>query len=150
MKIKHITLSILTAIAIFVIYSTSCEVLNSTSDEDCEYPDYSDCITEEPREPYLQIQLTINEQNPKVKISLYEGDLVEDTAIYTVETDTTYYELGVYFDEKYTITATYFSGEDTIIAVDNTKITKSTYTNCDSTCWQVSGREVDLTLAHGY
>ena len=146
MKIRNIII-ISTAIVVFAVYAISCDILNSTSDEDCEYPDYSDCMTDEPREPYLHIKLTVNEQNPKVKISMYEGNLGEDTAIYTIETDTSYYELGVYFDERYTITAQYLSGEDTIIAIDNTKITKSTYTNCDSTCWQIYGREVDLTLA---
>lgn len=137
-------------VTLSLLYISSCDLLNSTSDEDCEYPDYSDCITEEPRDAYLKVKLTINEQNPEVKISLYNGTPGIDSAIYSFVSDTSNCDINVDFDISYTITANYIYNQDSIIAIDNTKITKYTSTNCDSTCWNISGDAVDLTLVAGY
>jgi len=123
-----------------------CTGWDVTSEEDCEYPDYSDCNTTEPFNVKLEISLTNNDDFPENNLTLYDG-YIEDGIIYdTFTVQSNYFEIEVPVNRRYSAKVMYISNSDTIIAVDGTKIVKNSKVNCDSICWTVSGKTLDLTL----
>lgn len=141
---KHNLIFIFTMLIIIV---SSCnESWTDTSEEDCYDPDYSNCNFEEPRISFLKVYLTINEENPKVLLKIYDGDIEYSTVRDSFIVDTSYIEYEASFDTDYSVTAKYIKGQDTIIAVDGTKIKKYSSSYCDSTCWSVSGQDISVEL----
>ncbi len=136
---------------IFLIFNTllisSCDFDNTIStDEECDFPDYSTCDTYNPSTAFLDIYLTINDENPTVKLDIYDGD-VENGYLYAqINADSSYTYLEVAIDREYSISAHYKSGEDSIFAVDGTNLRKQSYEYCDSTCWSIYGGRLDVRL----
>jgi len=124
----------------------SCSSWDVTSDEDCEYPDYSNCNTTEPFMGVLKISLTNNENFPKNTLTLYDGYIEDDIIYDTFTINTDFRKIEVPINRRYSAKVMYISDTDTIIAVDGTKIVKKSRVNCDSICWTVSGETLDLTL----
>jgi len=115
---------------------------------DCQYPDYSNCITHEPDSGKLKVKVTINGENSAVPLVLYYGK-TENNII--CKTDTLYasdkeykFPANVYYSVK----VKYRSGSKIINAIDGGNIEKKSYLVCDSTCWVV--KDVDLNLKLSY
>ncbi|MFH0894791.1 MAG: hypothetical protein V2A54_10175 [Bacteroidota bacterium] len=126
------------------VFFVSCT--SSESEDVCDSPDYSDCITAQPFEGTMNVKVTINNENSYVPLTIYVGDMA-DHFIYLKDTaDASFYSVDLPVGYFYTITAHYKKGTDNIIAVDgdDVKATKSTY--CDSTCWTINQGNVNLKL----
>ncbi len=132
---------------LLILFVSSCDWYDLSEDEDpCDYPDYSDCNTQEPYKAPLKISLTINEENPEPEITIYLGDYEDKKVKETFTTKESYIEKDVVFYEKYSVAAKYIAGTDTIIAIDGTEIEKKSSVNCDSTCWTITGGKIDLRI----
>jgi hypothetical protein len=109
--------------------------------------DCADCFGFEPDSANLIINLTINSENDSVPLTFYLGDY-EDGVIDWQDTATTeefllYSEL----DRRYTVRATYRSGDRVIEAFDSDKMTiYNANEECGSPCYIVKGGIYDLSL----
>ncbi len=115
---------------------------------DCEYPDYSNCITVEPENGKLNLKITINDENKKVPMSIYYGNFEHNVICITdtLEVPQTTYTLPA--DVYYSVKAEYKSGNKTIYAIDGGFLEKKSYHVCDSICWVV--KDIDLNLKLKY
>ena len=115
---------------------------------DCQYPDYSSCITKEPDAGKLKIKVTINEENKAVPVILYYGN-EENNVIRIIDT--------LYMTEKeyilpvnvyYSVKVKYKSNNKIINAIDGGNLEKKSYLVCDSTCWVVKDVNLNLKLSY--
>jgi hypothetical protein len=112
--------------------------------DDCD-PNLN-CITFEPFEADLVVNITINADNQSVPITLYYGQYEDNDIAFqdTLESETETYIVPI--DEYYSVVAEYSSGATTIYAVDGDRVSKSSQTNCNEICWTVTNGKVDLRL----
>jgi len=133
-------LLLLTYVAFFII---SCD------DESCYRP--RNCYNTEPDEADLVINLSINNENPSVDITVYKGDYEENEVVTTFSTSKTTEVLSLP-EGRYSATALYNSGSKQILAVDGDRISITHWTCDDSSgyvsdeCYEVEHGEIDLTL----
>ena len=116
----------------------SCESLYVNC-EDCYYP--------EPDSFDIEVQFTINDENPFVPLVVYKGD-VRDSVVEWVDTATAeYYNLLVSVEEFYSIVAKYKAGDKTIFAIDGGEI-KTHYQEevCSEPCYTITGGLMDVRL----
>ncbi len=111
--------------------------------------DCSECYSVKPDSADLILELTIDQENPEVRIVVYrdhyEGQDVEyiDTA-----RESPYY-LFVPVHAYYSATAEYNTDQGKIKAVDGDRLkVKHVSEACDLECWIVQGGELDLTLKY--
>ena len=129
---------------LFLLMLIACEKEFHSNAVDC-----SCCYTEEPEYDDLVITLTINDENLRVPIKVYEGDLEGDREIYRDTVDTTKTWVYVELNKKYTVTAEYISDGKIITAVDNDKIkTRYETESCDESCWAIIGGYIDVRLKY--
>jgi hypothetical protein len=122
----------------------SCKDKSSTVD--CSTYDYSNCDTKEPFTGNFHIKLTINPENQAVPITIYQGKLEDgNVLIHDTLTNETYDTL-LPVNNFYTVAAKYKVGSGTVTAVDGDKVTKSSSTTCDSTCWSVKTGTANVKL----
>ena len=108
---------------------------------DCEYPDYSNCLTQKPDSGKLKVKVTLNSENPTVPLVLYYGN-VENNVVCIVDTlNISEKEYILPADIYYSVSVKYKSNNKIINAVDGGKIETKSYLVCDSTCWVV--KDVD-------
>jgi len=130
------------SVVVFFILFVSCDNMFV----DCENYDYYDCDQNEPTQGELSVELTINSENPAVPVVIYLGNFEErDTVLDTILTTSELkYNLDV--DHRYSATATYHSGDKTIVAVDGDDMEKKSSKVCSATCWKVKGNILDIRL----
>ncbi|MCK5138108.1 MAG: hypothetical protein KAR19_20155 [Bacteroidales bacterium] len=109
--------------------------------------DCNDCYGYKPDSAKLIIYLTINHENDSVPLTFYRG-AYEDNKIDWQDTATTKeFYLNSEIDREYTVSATYKSGQKTIIAFDADKMYLSDAgEECGSPCYIVKGGILDLRL----
>lgn len=107
----------------------------------------SDCYRIKPDSSELIIQLTINNENPEVPITIYR-DRIEAGRIRirdTVSEKTVYIEVPL--NHYYSVKAEYKVGNDSVFAVDGDRIKTHRVTDqCDTICWIIKGGRYDLRL----
>jgi len=136
----------LTAAGILIILSgkfMSCEPEDWMLTIDC-----ADCFGNKPDSANLIVNLTINAENDSVPLTFYLGDY-EDGVIDWQDTATTE-EFYLYskMNSRYTVRATYRSGNKIIEAFDSDKMTiYNANEECGSYCYIVKGGIFDLRLA---
>ncbi len=139
-----------TAVIIFALLFLQCDsIIDWAADgisNRCEEPDYSDCNTVEPFKDFLHVRLTINDENPMVELTVYEGDYENNFIVSEIEADKETEEIEVLLGQSYTVTAKYVYGSDTIMVIDNTNFKKKKKSYCDSTCWKLKGGDIDVSL----
>ena len=151
MKIRKIVISsIISFIFITFIFTfSSCYEFWMSESEDCEYPDYSDCDTNQPHSAFLQMQVTIDDNIDLLEVQLYNGDIEENDFYMNfteVDSGLNYVEKEVLFEHHYSAKAIYLRDSDTIVCIDGTYIEYGSYTNCDSVCWYIKGDKIDLRI----
>lgn len=114
--------------------------------EDCTDQDYANCNTEIPQTGILSIRLTINEENPAVPISLYEGNFEDGRLIRLDTVRVGRYNYSLLPDKDYSVTATYQEGGNTIVAVSGGRINLIRYRMCELQCYDVDEPVLDLRL----
>ena len=132
--------SLLLSIILTVSIVTGCDKPSI----DCEYPDYSNCITQEPENGILKIKVTINENNKRVPVVIYYGNVENDVVCLTDTVSARETEYKVPADVYYSVKVTYISGNKLIHAIDGGYLEKKSYLVCDSVCWVV--KDIDLNL----
>jgi|YNPMSStandDraft_1061717.scaffolds.fasta_scaffold00695_8 hypothetical protein len=127
-------------INIIILLLYSCKY----SDSDCSE---LNCLTTEPYEEIMTIKLTINNENKKVPIWIYEGKYNDTTyLLYKDTVDKEYYEIILPLNYHYYVKAKYFKGNNIIYAIDGVFFKKYSRSECDSTCWVVKNNEMDVRL----
>lgn len=133
---KHAILSLFLVAGLFVGCS-------STSD-DCTTS--SNCVTEPYEYGPLTVKITLNAENDTVPVTIYLGNAEDlDTLDYFELWDDKY---TLYFpvDQKYSATARYKRGNQTIRAVDGDRINLTSNNDCGTRCYDVTGAVMDLRL----
>ena len=128
-----------------VIVAYSCK---KNSGIDCSTYNYADCGTVQPDKTYLQVELTINNENQNIILTIYKGK-IEDNNILLIDTVTTpYYEKEVAVNQYYSVSTLYKYGDKIIKAIDGKYLKSKVETVCDSSCWKTSGNNLDVRLRY--
>ena len=108
-----------------------------------------DCLTDEPKQTYLDVNLDLGTSGTPVLIKVYEGNL-EDSVLYnSVSVPSTYTTISVTLNKKYTVTATYHIGDNYYTAVDSaTPQVRYEKDLCDNPCYFVYDRIIELRLKY--
>lgn len=112
------------------------------TDADC-----SECKLAEQKKDFINIEITLNSDNPVVPIEVYNGDINDNNLAFLDTAKTTLYKREVAIGNKYTFLAKYKSGNRIINAIDATILT--TYNiegECNIACWVVRNNKLDLRL----
>ena len=143
---RHYTLKLILIFGLLFYGLTSCKQSSFYNSEDCADYDYSDCNTIEPLEVALNIKLTINDANPKVPITIYEGK-IEDNHVVKIDTvSASKYSIPLPPDKYYSAKARYKDGNIIVYAIGGDKVKKNHTTVCDSTCWSTEEGNINLEL----
>lgn len=103
----------------------SCSLLFPDDEDDCAFvfcdsgPFYSD----------LRVRVTINSENPRVYIEVFQGN-IEDEFLFSQEVIDEFTRFNLRADEYYSVKAYYLEGDHTIIAI-NGKLLSSPTDECD-------------------
>lgn len=116
------------------------------ADEDCDTYDFSDCNTIEPKQGLLKIELTINDDNPKPYLKIYDGFIEDQKVIYHDTVNSAHFELYVELNKHYSASIDYKQNNKIITAVDGTDFMKKSATVCDSICWSTTGGDINIKL----
>ena len=108
-----------------------------------------DCLTDEPKQTYLDVNLDLGTSGTPVLIKVYEGNL-EDSVLYnSVSVPSSYTTISVTINKKYTVTATYHTGDNYYTAVDSaTPRVRYEKDLCDNPCYFVYDRIIELRLKY--
>jgi len=137
------------ALTIIMLFFQSCEQNSYFSNtQDCENYDYSDCNTAEPSLIALNIKLTINNENLKIPVIIYEGKLEQNQIVLTDTVTTSKYSVLLPADKYYTVSARYISGNKIIYCIGGDKVKKMSNYVCDSVCWSVQEGNVNVELKY--
>lgn len=140
---KKILLSILLCLAPIAFFN-SCE--KNDNDVDCSSYDYSDCNTIEPAYGNVHVKLSIEGENKKIPLTIYDGKLEDNLVVLKDTAYQTTYDTLLPIDHFYTVKAEYHEGSRTIFAIDGDKTTKSNTRTCDSICWSVKEASINVKL----
>ncbi len=114
--------------------------------------DNGDCIcetSEKPDSAFLNIKVTINDENPYVLLTVYKDKFDPnrtDTTGYLSFIDTARTENYRHFvpvDSYYSVKAKYKSGNKIIYAIDGGVFQAQQESGCSNTCWQMVGGQLD-------
>ena len=138
-----ISITLVTAFLLLVSGNfMSCEPENWVLEVDC-----NDCYGYAPDSANLIIHLTINAENDSVPLSFYLGDYENGEIDWQDTATNSEFYLYSKINKAYTVTATYKSGEKTIIAFDaDEMILYNGKNECGAPCYIVKGGILDLTL----
>lgn len=126
----------------FLSLTTAC---NKGKNDICD-PDQI-CYTQKPTELYIKLEISTNPTSAPIEVSLYEGNMDDGELYETFFTNNSeeYYLMPV--GRRYTATAKYLSGSDTIVVIDSEKLKAYSYENCEETCYDYDDEIVlDLKL----
>jgi hypothetical protein len=110
----------------------------------------SDCITDEPLTAELDIKVDVSSTSKYTEIKIYEGNL-EDSVLYsTVHLYLSYSpKVPVTINKKYTVTANYNIRGTYYTAIDSaTPRVGFDETKCDSPCYFIYDKDIDLRLKY--
>jgi hypothetical protein len=108
-----------------------------------------DCTADEPGDTDLKIKLDGVDSGLYTLINIYQGN-AEDSVLYdSFKTFSSFATVTVTLNKKYTVTATYYIHDDYYIAFDSaTPRVRYDKKLCDSPCYFVYDRDIDLRLKY--
>lgn len=135
---------------VFAIFSLiALAILTPSSCEDYKlFVDCDKCFTDLSEKYSIELKVTIDEENPYVPITFYNGK-IDDGKIIDTDTiyATPYYTIDVKFGEYYSAIAKYSHKGRVIYAVDGRKLSKKLdKSSCNNSCYVIRGDVLDLTL----
>ena len=136
---------IITVLLFLFVITFSCKKYHV---EDCENYDYYNCNTVEPFEGILEIELTINNLNPRVPLVVFNGNFEDHDTAFVDTATTKFLEIHMPTNQYYSVLAKYKTSEKTIFAVDGDDITKKSENVCDSVCWILENGKIDVKLKY--
>jgi hypothetical protein len=108
-----------------------------------------DCLSDQPDSGFLVVNVTINNENPKVPMVIYRGKFNPDNIplIEKVDTATSSpYKYFVQLDHTFSVKAEYKSGSKIIYAIDGSIFNTQKQSGCSNVCWQIIGGTLDARL----
>lgn len=148
--IRNSTIGIFTVLFAATLIFSACYGFWMSETDDCENPDYSDCDTHEPFFADLEILVSREDNADLDRLQVFYGPADHADSLVTItefDGEETKVFVTVSTNAEYSAKAYYLNGADTIIAIDGTNFRKRSYTNCDSTCWYLTGDVLDLEVA---
>jgi hypothetical protein len=133
-------------LGILAIVYSSCKRTSYSGSEDCNNYDYSDCNTSEPLLVALNIKLTINDENSKVALTIYEGKIEDQLIVLTDTVSAPKYNVLLPSNKYYSVKVRYKKGNQIIYAFGGDKIKSTRTTVCDSSCWSTDEGNVNVEL----
>ncbi len=117
-----------------------------TNSVDCDNISYS-CNTVEPFYSDMTLKLTLNNENIKVPLWVYEGEY-DDTShlVYFNQVSEEKISISLPLNMRYYAKVKYKSGDKTIYAIDGVFFKKYSKTECDSECWYIKNNIIDVRL----
>lgn len=139
-KLKS-TLRLIVLISIAFIPQSSCELLEIIS-VNC-----AECYTDYPYYEELRAEITINDENQFVPITVFIGPFEDNNISYRDTSIRVARYLWVETGVDYTIRAEYTKNGRTYYVINGAKLTTREDTeSCDAPCYYVTGKNVDLRL----
>lgn len=133
----------------FLLFLGAVVLLLAASDCKKGYIYLGDCYSDQPDEASITIKLTLNDENYKIPLTIYQGTIDSGIIISRDTVSVESYTLTEPVNRYYSAVAEYKSGKRIIKVVDGTKLDVSTSTQEDgSTCYQVTGDKLNLKLAY--
>lgn len=114
--------------------------------DDCETWDGDGCISIKPDTGLLIVRLTINNENQQVLVKVYDGKIEDENEVLKVNTIEALLHLYLPVNRFYTVTASYKSGDRSIIAVDGDEIELKHYNICSEDCYVLKDGKVNVRL----
>jgi hypothetical protein len=143
---NRIRLIFFLAMGVITISLNSCRQSSFSGSEDCTNYNYSDCNTTEPFMVGLNIRLTINDENLKVPITIYEGKVEEQLIVLNDTVSVSKYSVLLPAGKYYSVRARYKKGDQIIYAFGGDDIRSIRTTICDSSCWTTEDGNVNIEL----
>jgi hypothetical protein len=118
-----------------------------SSDDDGELPFAPEgCLDTKPATGHLHVQITLNAQNPRVPINVYEGPIESGRLVRSDSLGVSQFSYELPADHSYAVTARYLVGQDTVLAIGSDDIRTSQTQYYDAYCWEVGDGKVDVRL----
>lgn len=141
-KLENITKALVAIILVLSLKMAGCEMEDLNLYVDCD-----GCFDFVPDSADLVVTVTINDENPFVPLTFYEGDYELGVVDYrdTAHSDELflYSKIGI----EYSVMATYQKDGETIFVVDGDRMrVVNGEEDCYSPCYYIRGGTLDLTL----
>ncbi len=109
--------------------------------------DCNKCYTNFPDEEYITVEVTINEDNRIVPITVFYGPFENNNIAFETTITQREKDLWLETDKHYTLRAEYIKNGRTYFVVNGAKLTTRKDTeSCDEPCYYVTGKNVNLEL----
>ncbi len=105
------------------------------------------CQTVEPSEGTVRVMITPPAEGDTVGVSVLEGHVEEGREVAFLNMTTAQAALSLPVEKKYSATAAYTEGKDTLVALDGGRLVLEDYLNCDEVCYSLEDLELDLRRA---
>jgi hypothetical protein len=140
-----VRITVLTATLMLVFLSgnfSGCETEDWMFEVNC-----NDCYGYMPDSANLIIHVTIDAENDSVPLTFYRGDYENGEIDWQDTATTDEFHLYSEMNRDYTVTATYKSGDKTVLAFDAEEMyLKDGASDCGSLCYLIKGGILDLRL----
>ena len=140
--LRSIFFSVKISLLVFSVLCTGCR----SKYDDCTEEDYRNCNTIRPVTGIVEVLLTIDNQIPRVTVSMFEGDFEDDNLIWEKEASSQRITEVLDVEKYYSFMAVYQRDGATITAVDGGEIEVIRYTMCEYTCYEAKDLTIDLVL----
>lgn len=116
------------------------------TDDDMDCETSFSCVTIPPEFGDLTIKVTIDAENPVVPVTIFLGNFEDGDTIYHEDLTSESRTFEVWVDEKYSATAIYQQGGNTIRAIDGDRVVLKSEEDCYETCYTVNDGNINLRL----
>lgn len=129
--VNVIKISVPLLLAAMVLLFPSCEDNLYLGEVDCR-----ECYTEKPTHGKLVVQLTVNDDHPRIPVTIYRGEWEKQFIEFHDTVNTMEMVLSLPVDNYYSVAAEYRVNGKTIIAIDGDYVKASkSVGKCDESCW---------------
>jgi hypothetical protein len=111
----------------------SCENNNTFNSNDCDQNII--CYTEAPDELFVKLELSESPDGNPVIVRFYEGNVDDGVVIDSFSTYNLEESYLLPVNEDYSAEATYGENGNTIIAIDGERLSRESFQNCNTTCY---------------
>lgn len=131
-------------------FTALCALLSISSCEDERFIlDCSKCYENEPLVMNMNISVTINDENPQVNFTVYNGDFETGEPIFYGTTASSDYSLTVETNSYYTVVAEYCSQGRSIMSIDGKMFYyEHNASDCALECYMIYGNDFDVKLKY--
>lgn len=145
MKQYFLKIKVISSLLILAIFLSTCAGNQwGETEEDCENFNINSCETVRPAFGKLKIKLSYI--NSGVPITIYRGYVEDSSVVYSAIISASSIEIEMPVNYKYSVSARYMQNGKIIQAIDGTEIERKSTIQCEYTCWEVTGGEINVEL----